>query len=602
MDRIDFLKKTSDNRLRKEIINICDSYNNSSDLLAELIQNSVDAIRKSQEIYGKRNDHKINIKINSNERSIFIQDTGLGIPPDLLPELLAPHGTNKDGSDNLIGEKGVGITYSIFTSNSYEIKSQSENGFVSAVIEHAASWKNKEINQIPEIEIKGQKLEANSDHSKFYTEIYLKGIEKNFADNEDIFSQSLDVLKWIIRTKTAIGDLKPLFENKTDKIEVILELKDTSNKISIERIENSYLLPEHFIQDPSRNVVELDEFIKISATLDDKAKSRKLTGKCLKKTGSEKRNGRIINYYIFFAPSRKTWESICSQSNLKILDEENQEILLYEGGIYFGTKGMPTGIRIEPPKTASPFYWPNIYMIIEDDSIRFDIGRKAIPSRSLGLLRDICKKLFNEIIPFVEYVRTDPPTQAIIPTSASFLKNTQFDELKMLSELNFDGINFKKNPDGQEASVVAIFHELLGSKNLKGYYTLKMGYKMTYDSWSMYKIPPEIKSKNLPAGVHINSEIPIIIEFKFKGEYILQDFQSNIKFFNDIDLIVCWDLDENIFSKNGVDVEIIQQDDIFFHGSTHKLIWRGSYNLGNAGIKHAICLRTLISDLKKGAV
>lgn len=599
MSKIDFLKKTSDSRLRKEIVNICDSYNNSSDLLAELIQNSVDAIRKSQDLYGKTIDHKINIKINSNERSIYIQDSGVGISPELLPELLAPHGTNKDGNNNLIGEKGVGITYSIFTSNYYEIRSQSENGYVAAIIEHAASWKNNAIDQIPEIEILAQKLETNSDPSKFNTEIVLKGIEKNFSETEDIFLQSLDVLKWIIRTKTAIGDLKPLFENRTDRIEVNLEFKDISNNVLMEEIVNSYLLPEEFIQDPIRNVVELDEFIKISATLDDKAKSRKLTGKCLKKIGSEKRNGRKINYYIFFAPSRKTWDSICSQSNLKILDDENQDLLLYEGGIYFGTKGMPTGIRIEPPKTASPFYWPNIYMIIEDDSIRFDIGRKAIPSRSLGLLRDISKKLFNEIIPFVEYIRTDPPTQATIPTSASYLKNTQFEEIKKLSDLNIEGISFKKNPDGQEASVVAIFHELLGAKIIKGYHTLKMGYKMTYDSWALYKIPSEINYKHIPSEISVDSEIPIILEFKFKGEYILQDFQSNIKFFNDIDLIVCWDLDENIFSKNGVDVELLQKNEAFFFGSTHKLTWRGSYNLGSAGVKHVICLRSFINELRK---
>lgn len=42
---INFLETPSSRRLRREISNICDSYSHPWDILAELCQNSVDAIR-----------------------------------------------------------------------------------------------------------------------------------------------------------------------------------------------------------------------------------------------------------------------------------------------------------------------------------------------------------------------------------------------------------------------------------------------------------------------------------------------------------------------------------------------------------------------------
>jgi hypothetical protein len=41
---IDFLSKPTPQRIKKEMKNICDSYNHPWDFLSELCQNSVDAI------------------------------------------------------------------------------------------------------------------------------------------------------------------------------------------------------------------------------------------------------------------------------------------------------------------------------------------------------------------------------------------------------------------------------------------------------------------------------------------------------------------------------------------------------------------------------
>jgi hypothetical protein len=94
-------------------------------------------------------------------------------------------------------------------------------------------------------------------------------------------------------------------------------------------------------------------------------------------------------------------------------------------------------------------------------------------------------------------------------------------------------------------------------------------------------------------------ELPTVIEFKYKAEDILEDFQSNRKFFTDLDLLVSWDFDEKIFAKQGVVVEPLQPDDVFYFGSNYSLIWPGSYNLGNASVKPLISLLQFMQNLPR---
>ncbi len=116
MEKIPFLQPTI-NSIRKSIKGIDDSYNNFWDILAELIQNSVDAINKKIEKKGK-----IEIEIDSINKSIKIYDDGVGIEKDKIPVLLSPFSTDKENDLGSIGEKGVGLKFVIFQSNDFKMK------------------------------------------------------------------------------------------------------------------------------------------------------------------------------------------------------------------------------------------------------------------------------------------------------------------------------------------------------------------------------------------------------------------------------------------------------------------------------------------------
>lgn len=592
-----FLLNRSINSLRKEINNIINSYNNSWDILSELTQNSVDAIKRyNLHFLNNSRDHEIEIKISVPDRKISVRDTGIGIVASKVKEIVAPNGTDKENENDSIGEKGVGLTYTIFSCNNFSIKTQNMESFFEGSINNASIWRIGGNTVVPELITKQEKQTEFTENT--YTEIELSDIEKNPYDEDDLFNQTPEVLIYILRTKTVIGYLKDIFGEEQPNIKVTLKYIDLYNKEKTIPLPFKYMLPEEFC---GKKVIELNEFIKKAATYDDKQKSQKLAGNALIKKSNIQRGNHSINYYCFFAPTRKLWGDICEKNNLYITESNGDKIPLLTGGIYIATKGMPTGIIIEPPTTGYAGYWGNFFILLEDDCITFDLGRKTVPSRTKGLFKEIAKDLFNEFLPFIKYVSSDPAVRNINATVQANEKQKIYDDMKNgFANLGIDCISYQKNPNGQEAAVVALFHELVGAGILKGYKSLSTGYKQTYDLWANYSISTSEIGENIKQAFSNADliDLPCIIEFKYVAESIIDDLTADIKFFTDMDLLVCWDFDEQVLSKNSVEVEPLPKEDVLFYGSNYLLKWPGSYNLGAASEKPLLSLRQFIESLK----
>lgn len=601
-DTVNFLAVPSERRLRKEIQNIIDSYSHPWDFLSELIQNSVDAIKQYEKLYGTTSPkkHKIEITIDARQRSIAVKDSGIGFQSaDLasFAELLAPHGTDKDNDPQTIGEKGVGLTYTIFICNRYEISTCSTRAKISGYVENAASWRRGASSQLPMFVRLGL-TDGPFEPSDTYTFIKLSDVEQMYSDEDDLFYQNASIVEFVLRTKTAIGWVKGQFGGERLPAQVILHTVDSAGQGTTREIDPEYFFPHLALG--GGKILDLDQFKNLAATLDDRQKARRLQGKAIYKQGAIDRAGKRINYYVFFAPSRQLWKDISDKYRFFNTNEQGERQYLLEGGIYVATRGMPTGIQLDAPATGYSGYWPNFLMLLEDDTIVFDLGRKSIPSRTKGLLREIAKTLFNEFIPFVGYVTSDPAVTAVSSTVQYLEKTKEFEALRQLPDLNVPQLPYLKYPDGQEAAVVAIFHEMVAAGILKGYCTLRTGYRQTYDMWGIYSVSANTVSEKFRylAGPTGKIELPIVVEFKYNAEDILADVERNIKHFVDIDLIVCWDLNEQAFFRQGVTVEAVSPQDTLFNGANFKLVWPAAYNLGAGGEKPLISLRRLIHDLQ----
>ncbi len=546
----DFLKPGL-NQIRHQILEIDDSYNHDWDLLAELCQNSIDAIRESDNKTGE-----IVLEIDSQLKKIRLVDNGIGIDPNDLPELLKPFSTNKRGKAISIGEKGVGLTFVMFSCNHFSIKSGNKNGTSIGKVTDGHNWKHRSDNE--PLTLVYNKL----DDVFFGTELIL-------TDTIDcpIFTWTFEQLKFILRTKTALGNTKSIWEEDKN-VKIILRFKDQSGNDFEEELPYKYWLIYENL--PSNSIIDYDDFVTFarSAERTDAEKRKKLKDRIIYKKGEFKHSDqRKLKYVTCFVPKRKVWDILSVKNKLCDEDQLEREEWLdrfgyakFEEGIFTSVKGMPTGIPTNSPSTGYAGYWANIFILIEDPMLKFDIGRKSLPGAQSRLIQQYSRQIFNDYLKFVtKYVSGE------VTVTSEWDRDEIFAEIDKMLNLTIKGIKLKKNPRNQEASVFALFFECIGNGRISDITPLTMGYRSKYDLYALWG------SKKL------------VIEFKSKLKNIIKDFSDAKKMFDEINCIVCWDVTEEdiqAFKKVGVDLEeisasIFSKSDDVIPNSTHKLSLSG---------------------------
>lgn len=519
-------------QIRHSIRDIDDSYNNEWDVLAELVQNSVDAIRETG-----RNKGTLQIEVDHRSRFIRVTDDGIGIEPDDLAPLLRPFSTRKGEDNRTIGEKGVGLTFAMFSSEVFEIITGNSNGLASGRIEGARTWKysNDETPLNLKIDIDSSKT------SHVGTEVSLTGV-----DADELFSLTATQLSFVIRTRTAVGNTSSIWGDDIDIKSTLIHVDEDGKRETLE-LPFSYWLPTEGLSNADK--IDLQDFKDWLDNGDrtDAEKRNKLRSKMIYATGEKDHNNqRTLRYFACYVPQRKTWNQLDIRNNLategELEDEdwvEQHWFALFKPGIFSSVKGMPTGIRVDNPHTGWAGYWGNLFILIEDDGLKFDIGRKSIHGRIAKIHQTHARVIFNEFRSLVtKYVAGD-----VSIGQKNWDRDELFEEVSSIVDNGYDCITFQKTPYDQEASVAAIFFEAIGAGLITDIIPLISGYKEKYDLYARWG-----KKK-------------IVIEFKAKLGAITKDFKDAQKYFDEIDCVVCWqitDHDRNELAKTGIDVQPIQ--------------------------------------------
>ena len=538
--------------IRRSIKDIDDSYRNPWDLYAELAQNSVDAIRKMQTTSDEKG--KISITINAQDKSIIFEDNGCGISYDDLPQLLNLFSSGKAGDSSTVGEKGVGLKFVLFQSTDFEIKTSDGNTASVASIKEARLWKKS--TSANELMLDINQVEAFS-HG---TTISLKGIELDRDDNEEegtsLFNLSFEQVKFLLRNKTFLGDTSCLWNGNSNPIDIIVKYTDFNGNYNEEVLKNEYILPTEGLSDS--DIVDIDEFETWLQARDrsDNDKRAKLQGKVLLLQGTYLHNNyRKVSYWACFLPTRRDWEQI--NKRLKLVPEdfdindewaESNSYCLVNSGIYTATKGMPTGIAISHPSSGNSGYWPNVFMLFQDDALTFDIGRKSIHGKVQAIYQAKAKELFNKITKYVtKYTSAVPVTPGL---SGDFDRDEIVESVKRLPDLNSNNVTFEKLPSEQEASVSAIFFELIGKGIIDDICPIYLGYRNKYDLYAYFKSPQSQKKR---FGIY---------EFKSHLRNLTKDFSEARKVFDELEYVICWDVNDTDIrqlSNFGINCEEVEQ-------------------------------------------
>lgn len=540
MNKFDFLREKETNvddenlRLRNEAITTLKSYSHHWDILAELLQNSVDAIEQNTRISKGR----IDITFDVYNNSIKVNDNGTGISIDEFKRIFKPHVTFKYGKNNLRGEKGVGLSFILFSTNHLEVTTSNGKQIIEGKIDNAFDWVAGKSDKIPILH-----YNVESESKNTFTEIILNEI-CSIQEDFNLFSYEFERLKYVLRTKTAVGNTAHLFgDSPKKKIDINLTFIDSENETYEEKIPYRFDYPQNYIK-PNINFGERKD--KKYEGNDRAVRGKAVFDSYIDKSAS----GKKIKVYYFVCSRYKYYDM-----SKKILGYEDKSLI--QGGIFLSTKNMPTGIEILPPTIGKAGYWANLYILVEYDDLNLDMGRKFVPGRITKMVRDQVEKIYKELSRhFSDIVDTIEDTEEILENEATI--DNIWDDLASINNINLDFLSYFKYPVAEQG-VVAIFYELIGLKKIKGYSTWRLSSKDQYDAFAKYR---NDKGK----------EFKILIEFKFHGEDVIKDIHDNVKDYHQIKLLVCWEIDKQTFISEGYDLMKLKKDDPRpFNGVTHKI-------------------------------
>lgn len=602
---IDILSSTP-RRLKKEIENILSSYSNQWDILSELLQNSVDSIRRwNKENLSIQKEHRIIINVDSTKRALSVEDSGTGFDPETITDLLAPHGTDKEQLSEEVGEKGVGLTYTMFSCNLFRLETTSVKGFSNATYEGGMSWlKITSKLQQPLLSIDTETSYHNPLDT--FSKISLEDVD-NLNGDLELFDWNINQLTHILRTKTAVGNFKKLYGEEPLDIKVLLHLTSNDGNLEEREIPFLYQAPTEFVE--SDRIFDINKRAIEIVGLSPAELKQRLSEKVLKYEHVYESPSRSLHYIAYYVPGgERFWKQVAKDTFDTDLHEPNSFNLLTTPGVYVFVKGMPTGIVIDSPSTGSGGYWNGLFVLINADYLQFDMGRKSLGgNRTKGLFQEAAKDAFTELSKkYLPYVSKEDAGTPAIPEGFTKKKKEILDRLNKLPDLELPGISYIKYPDNQEAAVAAIFHEMVGAGIIKGYCGLGWSYAAQYDMVAKYRGPIEdlVGKKILKSAIEAYGNTldeDLIIEFKYKAESVLKDISKDTKRLQDINIIVCWEVDVTKFYDEYVIVKPIKPDDAFYHSTNYSIKFPILSGLGEGNTdKYIIALKDIIIDNQRG--
>jgi len=632
--------------LRERVKELARGYRNSWDIFSELIQNSVDAINRRYRILNDpdfylydvfRKQYEIasnpkymgiiNITLDVLNKTLEITDNGVGIENTNIEKFLLPDESGK-ALGKEYGFKGYGLTFVAFISREFHLRSRfflSEDTYEIG-LDGLFDWLVDENNKvqfpnapIPTATVSEEKMDGESCNALVRVRLesdydtrfsVIAAIDSAFKLIESC--EHLDRFEYVLRSRTAIGNTRPLF-NKAPivPIEVKLKVKFANKTREKKEIPYRFYHPrEH--REIDANYYDFADYVQRLTQVPPPLYFRGLYHTV---TGQSVGTRKPIECDIAMLAASST--RLYNIENDLGLDEVDAEDVTISYGVYLAIDGMPTGIRIDD--------WDNrgtdrrrYYIVVDaalDASNQLDSGRKGISDHYARLISEQAWHLLTTTkignsgafslfatrnLDYGRASTTILPTQdfqqKVNATRQTGNKHEQEHEALIQKVRKYTSLLYLPT---SEQEVIVMFYDLLSRRVIKGYKTVYLSSKAPYDAGFEYEIEcndsnvhPEdplgigktlvqdLRRKKSAKYVHKDhysgiTQLPeLCVEFKQTVGQCLEELfrRGTDKDPNTINILITWDdtISPSIPSTSYT-LDTMQDNRRLYHATTHKL-------------------------------
>lgn len=617
--------------LKREIQNILSSYVGWYDPFCELIQNALDAVeaRARQEVSAGTSGSyqpRIDIFIDLDGNSLTVTDNGIGLDKEKFEQFLAPNFSFKSGATR--GHKGVGATYVAYGFNYMRVSTRVPGFEASGRIIGARTWLNTDgAPANPKVEPDASAIEGAFPSIDRGVSITVRFDDATHPKRLDwIRADSADKWSKILAVKTGLGSI---IEDNDVEISVRVKSQgkctelltkgtrylwlykyaaktarirdlESASKILFERYGVGRKLPDKFrnldfLYD-SWTPSEIEVLIGSSLDSEDKAVIIKH-----KPTIS-----------VEFGYSAKQWTYFNEQLDLR----SNYKVLT--AGIQLAANNMPQGEAFVIPLTRNIGRQNQLHFLIHFENYSPDLGRKGFHRELTDFAKNAARYITeNHLVKLRMYLKANT---GVSPDLIREMKIGDWKKEMLAHELTapliLNSEHFFKPTERvsitsaptREQDVIALFNQLVAGGVIRGISVMSTNERFTYDGLFKvtFDLPTELytyDSVTNPLGVpfEVSKQLqgkvtdPRVLEYKFSLDGLVEDFESQDKNINDVDLCIMWETGNLYRERYGITSLLIPEnsDQRQYHGVTHIL------NDLETGAKHCelIVLGELIRSL-----
>lgn len=592
------------NMSRRAVEGILDSYNGNYDILAEALQNAVDAI-EDQALRDRDGSPKVEVTIDLGENAMTVVDNGTGMDEICFRQAFAPHVSFKDpGNRQKIGDKdlpyrgfkGVGLTFLAYGNDEIRFHTRQDgHDPLRGVMRNGLAWARGEVSDPPKVteDIERPEFPESVAHGT-YVRIQLgsKTRPKSLAHLVTEFQ----AWETILRTRTAIG-VVPHPDGARIRFEVHLRVIQSDGKTHRGPIEPSYLAPDQVVD---LRTLDLNKYYTDHAESSEPPRTfkrqdavwvewdqRRIKQELLDADKSRFNELILLHppaVYGFLPYQGSLWPSM----NQKMTGRARGRHLA--PGLVLAADGMTVGDTLEIKASRFEMLSRNMLVRVHFRGVRPDQGRKTVQDDITELAQRIADRMVQYLAKQRAFLKPPgdmrtPQDREIERGHGEWVFNVQTHARN--NPLTIESVPLVSEPQAEQ-DVVALFNELASLGMFPGLRIYATSQIRTYDSLVEFDALSEARflrfdSKESPFGL-TDYHLTNLSDNRFKTKVLTLEYKNNLdglvddvgagekKQFRHIDIVVAWTT--STFDFPGFTVDLIEEenaDDRSYPGVTHIL-------------------------------
>lgn len=616
---------------RRVITGILESYNSNYDVLAETIQNAVDALEDAY-ITGLEPPFLLRVHVNLAENWLSVTDTGVGLDPDRAVDAFAPNVSFKT-DESIVkargsrmryrGYKGVGLTFLAYGTDDITLHSKTQGGTLTKVrMQYARSWAagtRREDALVVEDDRKSP-LEGASRG----THVQLRLSQNTRPRSLAHIAASPSVWATILRTRTAVGQIllgdEPAFD-----LQVQLVVTDSRDERHEFNVDAEFLWPHTVEREPEYRFLNVVEYWdRYGESTEIRSSARRQDGiylswetDAIRKELTEDEREEFADQLAEYSPVLYAFlpyqSSVWGEMNQALTGVRNRTHL--QAGLTLGINRQRMADVFDIPATRFEQSARRFFVLVHLMDARPDQGRKSVQTEVLDLAGRAADRALQYLSRQRNFLKPagespSPGQRQVEKTHDDWEYNVRQHADK--APLHLPPVTYRSEPL-TEQDVVGLFNQLCALQVFAGLRVFATSQSRTYDCLVQYDCVSDTdglryrSNESSPLGVspfvlgdaQAFTTGVLTLEFKNNLDGLVDDISGeSAKDFPHIDICVCWGMIAERF--NGFSVEKITPsnvDERRYPGTTH-LLTRD----GDTHVIQVIMLRDVVGMISGGRV